>query len=215
MKYPITIVLLGDIAAGKGTQAEILVKKFKLHLIDTGAYSRRVLTGRSKVSQRLTRVKLGKLAPSDIIQNYLASSLSRLRSGEGVLLDGGKMPAEARLVHRIFKRQGRNFLVIYLRIPKTEIFRRLAFRYYCARTGQPLAIKGPVKKCPHCGGPVIKRADDDPKAIRNRIAYYDKIYSQTVKFWRSQKALRLVNGNQIVAKVTRDIIQTIRNFGWR
>lgn len=215
MKHPITIVLLGDIAAGKGTQAKILVKKFKLHLIDTGAYSRWVLTGRSKVSQRLVRVKLGKLAPSDIIQNYLALSLSRLRPSEGVLLDGGKMPAEARLVHRIFKRQGRKFLVIYLRIPKTEIFRRLAFRYYCARTGQPLVIKGPAKKCPYCGGRIIKRADDDPKAIRNRIAYYDKVYRKTVKFWQGKKALRTVNGNQGIAAVTQAIIQTIRDFRWR
>ena len=140
----ITLVLLGDIAAGKGTQADILARRFHLKLIDTGAFSRRILTGRSKVSKRLARVKLGKLAPSDIIQNYLKSQITKIKPGEGVLIDGGKMPAEARLIYNIFSRQKRKILVIYIHIPRAEIFRRLKYRYYCARTRQPPLIKNPI-----------------------------------------------------------------------
>lgn len=211
MKDAITLVLLGDIAAGKGTQAKILARRFGLALVDTGAYSRRVLTGSGKISRRLTRIKLGKLAPSDIIQNYLKAELLKFGSRKSVLLDGGKMPAEARLIYKIFKSQRRRILVIYLHIPHAEIFRRLKYRYYCARTGEPLVVKSGAKKCPRCGGRIIKRADDDPAALRNRIDYYDKIYSKTVKFWRGKKLLRTVNGRRSISAVTREISKVIED----
>lgn len=209
MKNPITIILLGDIAAGKGTQAKILTKKFKLRLIDTGAYTRKVLTGKSKVSKRLVRVKLGKLAPSDIIQQYLKSQILNLKSHEWVLIDGGKMPAEARLIYRLLKSQNRRPLVVYLSIPIAETFRRLQWRYYCERTGKPLIIKNSSTKCPHCGGRVIKRADDDLQAIKNRLKYYQRIYRQTIKFWQAKKMLKVIRGKQSIARVTKDIVKAI------
>lgn len=213
MKTPVTLVLLGDIAAGKGTQAKILAIRYGLKLIDTGAFSRRILTGKSKVSERLARVKLGKLAPSDIIQRYLRRSLRSLQLQQGVLVDGGKMPAEARLIYQIFRKQGRRVLVIYLHIPRSEIFLRLNFRYYCSRTGEPLVIKrASIKRCPKCAAKIIKRADDDPQAIRNRIAYYDKIYSKTVKFWRRKKVLRVIDGRPAIPAVTQEIVKTIREY---
>ena len=212
MKQPITLILLGDIAAGKGTQAKILTKKFRLKLIDTGAFVRKVLTGRSRVSKRLVRTALGKLAPSDIIQYYLKSQISNLKSGQGILIDGGKMPAEASLVEKLLSRQGRRISVIYLTIPQAETFRRLRSRYYCEKTGEPLVIRGRAMHCPRCGGKIIKRADDDAKAVGNRIDYYRKVYSKTVKFWQGKKVLRKLSGKKEVAAVTRDIVNIIREY---
>ena len=212
MRGPISLVLLGDIAAGKGTQAKILVRKFRLRLIETGAFTRKYWTGTSKVSRRLEKTKLGKLTPSDIIKKFLKTSLGNLPKNRSVLLDGGKMPSEARLIYNIFKRQGRKVLVNYLHTPHSEIYRRLRGRYYCSRTGELITLyKGP-ERCPKCGSSLIKRADDDPKAIRNRIAYYDKIYSKTVKFWRGQELLKIINGQQPIPKVTKDIVQTINRY---
>lgn len=208
----LTIVLLGDIAAGKGTQAQIIAKRFRLKLIDTGAFTRKYWTSKSKISRRLVRTRLGKLTPTDIIQKYLRTALTRLGARQSILLDGGKMPAEARIVYGIFQRQKRRILVIYLRIPKTEIFRRLAYRYYCEKTGEPVSIKDGSAKCPQCGGGVIKRADDDLSAVKNRIRYYDRIYRKTVAFWRNHRLLKTINGHQPIAQVTKDIEQMIKNY---
>ena len=183
MKKPITLILLGDIAAGKGTQARILAKKFGLKLIDSGVYSRKIWH-----TKRGARVKEGKLAPSDVIQKYLQSELSKISKVRGVLVDGGKMPAEARLINQLFKRQGRKFFVIYLTIPKSEIYKRLKIR---------------IQK--------EQRADDSPQAIRNRMDYYKKIYSKTVKFWKSKRVLRKVNGTGSVEVVNSRITKVIKN----
>lgn len=180
-----TIVLLGDIAAGKGTQARFLARRFNLKHIDTGAYSRKLWSGRSHLGRRMRRVKKGFLAPSRIIQNYLRDSLSRIPKTEGLLLDGGKMPAEARLINQIFVREKRKFLVVYLFIPRREILRRLQSR------GRP---------------------DDDPQALKNRIRYYEAVYKKTVKYWQSKKKLKKVSGLGNVSQVSRRLLKVIHNF---
>lgn len=214
MKQPITLVLLGDIAAGKGTQAKLLVRRFRLKLIETGAFTRKYWTGSSKVSRRLEKTKLGKLTPSDIIKKFLASTLAKLPRGQSVLLDGGKMPSEARLVYRLFREQERKILVIYLTIPKSEIFRRLNERFYCSRTGELVTLRGRTagKRCPRCRAPLIKRADDDPRAIRNRLDYYDKIYRQTVAFWKSKKLLKLIDGRGSILAVNRRLVSALKKY---
>ena len=125
---------------------------------------------------------------------------------------GASFTAFSLIIYGIFQKQGRTPLVIYLSIGKAEIFRRLRFRYYCSKTGEPLILKTSKLVCPKHGDKVIKRADDDQQAIRNRIAYYDRVYSKTVKFWRQKRLLRKINGKQSVVKVTKDIIGAVRDF---
>ena len=209
---PITLILLGDIAAGKDTQAALLERRYKLKVVSTGSFPRKYWTGNSKVSRRLEKTKLGKLTPSDIIKTFLRKSLSNLPKRQNVLLNGGKMPSEAVLIHKLLKKQGRKILVIYLTLPHEEIYRRLTGRYYCQRTGKPVTLKKPSNICPHCGGPLIKRADDEPRSVRNRIKYYDDVYSKTVKFWSGKKMLRKIDGRASIPAVTKAILEAISKY---
>jgi len=178
-----TINLLGDIAAGKGTQAGFLVKKYDLNYIDTGSYSRSLV--KKKVKGAIGRVEKGNLTKSDLIKNYLRKELENLPFSKGVLLDGAKMPSEAKLVNNIWKKQKRDILVLYLKIPKSESLKRLKSR---------------------------QRADDDPRAIKNRVSYYEKIYSKTIDYWKKQGLLKTINGNRSVAKVRKDLDKAIKDF---
>jgi len=182
MKRPITLVLLGDIAAGKGTQAKILAKKYHLKLIDVGVFSRKMAAKKKDFA----RIRIGKLAPSNPVQKYLKRELARLKSVQGLILDGGKMPAEAKLIYRMLKKQRRKILVIYLTIPQTESFQR---------------VTGRLKN--------ESRHDDSPEAIKNRIRYYRDIYSKTVKFWNSKRVLKKVNGLGTVTQVNKRLVRTI------
>lgn len=182
MKNPITLNFLGDIAAGKGTQAKIFAKKYGLKIVSTGDFSR-------KIWHRVRQIREGKLTPNALMKDFLIKELSKLPSSRGVLVDGGKMPSEAMLINRIFKKQKRKFIVLYLTIPKNEIFERLKVR---------------IQK--------EKRHDDSPQAIKNRFDYYKKIYSKTVKYWKSKGVLKIISGNQPVGKVASDIEKIIKNY---
>lgn len=181
---PITIVLLGDIAAGKDTQAKILARKFEMRQISTGVFTRRHWG-----DPRFEQTKTGKLTPSQIIKDFLTKSISAAAPRESLLINGGKMPSEARLIYRLLQKQNRKILVIYLTLPEREIIRRLELRRR-----------------------IEKRYDDDPRALQNRIAYYQKIYSRTVAFWKKKGVLRVINGKRSVSKVTKNIVGVIKSF---
>lgn len=183
MKKIITINLLGDIAAGKGTQAKILAKKYSLKHIDTGAYSRRLVSRGIKGAKGLA--EKGKLTRSDLIKDYLKNQLGKLSKKKGVVLDGAKMPSEAMLVRRILKGQGREPFVLYLSLTRKESLKRLRLR---------------------------KRADDEADAIKNRISYYDKIYSKTIKYWQKQKNFRKVDGRGSISSVTKKLVKEIDRY---
>lgn len=213
MKKPITINLLGDIAAGKGTQAEILIKKYNLKLVSTGEFTRKYWTGTSKISKRLEKTKLGKLTPTDIIKSYLRKVIGDLSDDEDILIDGVKMPGEARLLYGLLKKKKRRPLVIYLNIPQKEVFRRLTYRFYDKKTGEPLTIDPKmVKRGLYRGREVIKRADDRPEAVKNRIDYYRKVYSKTAEFWKEKGILKKINGNKSVSEVTKSIVGEIEKY---
>ena len=182
LKSPITLILLGDIAAGKGTQAKILAKKYGLKHIDTGAFSRKM----AEQHKSFKRIKKGRLAPSHAIQNFLKSQIVSLEPKQGVLVDGGKMPAEARLVYKLFLNQKRPILVIYLTISQTESFRRAL-----GRLQQEY------------------RADDTLEALRNRIKYYRDIYSKTIRFWRDKKFLHTISGKGNMSVVNKRLVKLI------
>lgn len=182
---PITLVLLGDIAAGKGTQARLLAKRYKLKYIGIGDFSRKM----ARRNSSFERIKKGILAPSDAVQKYLKSEILRLKARQGVLVDGGKMPAEARLIFNMFKKQTRRVLVIYLTISQTESLRRTLGR-----------LKSEA------------REDDRPQAIRNRIKYYRQVYSRTIKFWQSKKCLKKVNGLGTVDQVNKRLSINIGSY---
>lgn len=184
MKHPITLVLLGDIAAGKGTQAKILARQFRLAYIGTGEFTRKVWHRKG-----LEAVKHGSLMPADLIKNFLRREIAKAKPGQSLIIDGGKMPSEAQLIYRMLTAQKRKILVIYLTIPQRESFKRLQGRLQAAG-----------------------RYDDRPEAVRNRINYYQKIYSKTVKFWQSKGLLRKVKGNEGIAQVTREIAKVIKRY---
>lgn len=185
MKQPISIILLGDIAAGKDTQAKILAKKFRLNIISTGDFTRRKW-GKDK---RFDRAKHGQLSPSDLIKKFLVDSIKRTPAHRSLLINGGKMPSEARLIYRELRKQKRRVLVIYLSIPRQEILKRLSVRL--------------TKE---------KRYDDRLAAVKNRIKYYNDIYTHTVKFWKSKGILKKINGKRKVKKVTADMVKLIEMF---
>src|SRR3989338_4070544 len=184
-KNSITLVLLGDIAAGKGTQAKILAKTYKLKYIGVGDFSRKM----ARKNSSFTRINKGVLAPSDAVQSYLKSQISKLKTNQGVLVAGGKMPAEARLIRDLLGKQKRRVLVIYLNLSHKESFRRTA---------------GRLK---HQG-----RADDTPQALRNRIKYYRLVYSKTVRFWQKQGVLRRVSGLGTVESATQRLKGIINKY---
>ncbi len=61
-------------------------------------------------------------------------------------------------------------LVMFFDAPDEELVRRLSGRTTCENCQTPYAGREPGTTCDKCGGRLVRRADDDPASVRDRIA---------------------------------------------
>jgi adenylate kinase len=182
---PFNIILLGDPAAGKATQATWIVKKYRMFDLDMGRELRRPVT-RKKFNYAQSTAK-GKLTPTKVVRDILRHMIMRTARARGILFDGTpKMVGEARLVAAWLKQAKRSEpLVIYLHIPVAETMRRMAKR---------------------------GRKDDTRAALLNRIAYYRNDVAHTVAFFKTIYRFKKVSGLGTPEEVAMRIEKEIEKF---
>src|SRR5438552_3698024 len=117
---PLNLILLGDPAAGKATQAALLIKKYQLYDLDMGKELRKLKRTDRQINYRLQgSYDQGKLTQTNIVRALLHHKIMTVSSRRGILFDGTpKMLGEAQLVAKWLKQEQRSEpLVIYLSIP--------------------------------------------------------------------------------------------------
>lgn len=209
-------IIIGPSGSGKGTQAELLARKFGLKMLDGGEYLRHILASKGKESKRLAeKMDKGNLAPTDIIKDWMKKQIFSKPIEKGIIFSGQpRMIGEAKMALRWFKESGRkNPIVIFLNVSSREVLRRLAKRYICAKCKKVYTLNTPPKaRCKFCGGEIAKRADDAPKTIKNRLAYFYEQVAKTLEFFKQKEILIEVNGEQGVKDVHKEILRKIKEF---
>lgn len=213
------LIILGPSGSGKGTQAELLARKFKLKMLDGGDYLRKLISSKAENSRRASeKLNKGKLAPTDIIREWIRRQIFSKPVSRGLIFSGQpRMLGEAKLALKWFKESKRGLpLAIFLKVSTKEVLRRLKKRYICSKCKEVYTLdKPPEKPCKICGGKVIKRSDDTPRLIKNRLAYFHKQVAKTLKFFKKKGILIEVNGEQSVEKVHREIARKIKLYQGR
>jgi adenylate kinase len=191
---PLNIILLGDPASGKATQAKRLIKKYHLYDLDMGKEVKKP-AALAQYDYAGT-VALGKLTPTVVVRDILKKVILGTADRRGILFNGTpKMINEAQLVARCLKQAERTDpLVIYLSIPTSEVMRRAA------------------KRRIYFHGKLVKRDDDSEKALRNRKRYYEKQVSRVVKFFKARYGFRRISGVGSEAEVATRIATAVAAY---
>jgi adenylate kinase len=197
-KLGFNIVLLGMIASGKDTQANILKKKYALKFIEPGTYSRKLLKEKSKNGDR-ARLTVGKgyPLPTSIMQKFLVKEIENKPKNKNLLFLGGRLKPEAQLIKKLLTEHKEDFLAFYINLPDKEVYKRSLARK-----------EGHMK--------AIFKVLDTKKIIAKRIKWHKDQVGKTVRYYKSLGKLKVINGNQPVPKVTKDILKEIREYKkWR
>jgi adenylate kinase len=77
--------------------------------------------------------------------------------------------------------------VLCFEIEDDEIVTRLASRTVCEKCQTPRADAEPGTTCarPGCGGTLVRRKDDEPEAIRNRLDVYRKQTAPVLQWYKT------------------------------
>lgn len=214
------VILMGPPGAGKGTQADGIVKEFGVPHISTGDMFRAAThEGTALGLQAKAFMDAGQLVPDDVTIGIVAERLSKPDCTKGFLLDGfPRTLAQAEALEAMLGKLGRPIdVVISIEVPLEDLIARLTGRHICRQCAAPYhMIFNPPRvagKCDQCGGELYQRADDSETTARKRLDVYVKQTAPLVNFYGQRGLLESIDGSRSVDEVGQAIVTAVRRRG--
>lgn len=211
------LVIAGPQGSGKGTQAELLAKKFGLVHIESGKILREEMAAKTPLGLGIAqRMNEGRLIPDQIITQILKRYLTPKLVKRGIIFDGSpRSLGQAQWLDRQMAGQGAeiNYLIL-LKVSEKESIRRLSSRRNCPKCNRiyNLITKPPAKDgvCDDCHIPLAVREDETPEAIKKRLEEYRRQTTPVIDYYRQKNKVIEINGEQPIETIHQEIIRRLR-----
>lgn len=207
------LAVLGTQASGKGTQSHVLSITMGVPAVSVGDLLRDL---QNEDSDRGRSAKLemskGAFVDDGIIMPLLREWVAK--HPKGWLIDGFPRSVEqAKKCESFFHPDA----VLYLEVPDEESKRRISYRRVCSKckTNYNLITQPPQNAkgvCDICGGELVKRADDTPELVEERLRHYHEVTEPLKAWFDARKKLVLINAKSSVPDVARDIQLKLEEF---
>jgi adenylate kinase len=179
------IVFIGPPGAGKGTQAALVVGRYGIAHLSTGDMLRAARDAQTELGKLADQyMSAGQLVPDEIILKIVQERLQADDCRRGYLLDGfPRTLAQAEALDRMLSQDGTPLdVVLELRVPEEELFRRLSGR---------------------------GRADDKPEVIRQRLVAYRQQTEPLLDYYQRRGLLQTIDGLGTVEEIFQRIQQVL------
>ncbi len=211
------LLIMGPPGAGKGTQAEVLVKELGIPHISTGDMFREAIRNGTEMGKKAKEyMDKGELVPDSVVVGMVKERLSRADCSGGFLLDGfPRNVVQAEALDETLKTMGYGLDgVINITVPQEKLIERATGRRVCRICGASyhMLFKNPrvEGKCDACGGGLYHRSDDNEMAVRNRLYVYESKTKRLAEYYFNKGLLKNINGDQEIKKVLDDIIAAFK-----
>lgn len=184
------IIVLGKSGSGKGTQAELLAKKFHFEHVSTG----NLLRQRAKTNDFLGRkikevLDAGGLMTSIVISLWVAEfDRWKKQRMQGVILEGSPRKLyEAWALGEMLEWYGWNkdTRALYINVSDKEALKRLLLR---------------------------GRSDDEVRAVKERLKWFRKEVKPVLAFYKKKGLLVEVEGERPIKTIHKDIVRKLKRF---
>jgi len=206
------LILLGAPGAGKGTQAELLVKQLSIPAISTGNMLREAMANGTELGKKAKQyMDEGSLVPDELILGIVADRVAQPDCRNGFILDG--VPRTLAQAEALEAKGIQIDHVLSIEVDDKDIEARMTGRRVCAKCGasyhvvaNPPRVEG---VCDQCGGELIIRKDDKPETVRHRLEVYHASTEVLKDFYSKLGRLRTINGSQSIQGANADILKAI------
>ena len=182
------LILLGPPGAGKGTQAQRLVKKYGIVQLSTGDMLRAAVAAGSPIGLRAQDIMArGELVPDDVVVAIVADRVDQPDARKGFILDGfPRTVPQAVALDRLLAERGLELdAVIELKVDEGILLQRIERR---------------VAEMTARGEKV--RADDNPEVLKGRLSAYRARTTPLVDYYAGKGMLKTVDGMASIDDVT-------------
>lgn len=189
----INLVLFGPPGAGKGTQAAVLSKAYRLIHLSTGDILRDEIAAETAIGNLVKDIMShGELVPDELVIELIREKLDKNPEANGFLFDGfPRTVPQAEALDNLLIHYGRNVsAMLSLEVKKEELIARLTNR-----------------------GTTSGRSDDaDRKIIENRIQVYIDKTEPLIKYYKSAGKYESIYGIGTVEEITQRLKSCIDNL---
>ncbi len=210
------IVILGPPGSGKGTQASRIAREYSLAHLSTGDMLRDAVARKTELGlEAETFMKRGLLVSDEIVFGLLGEALEAAKK-TGWILDGfPRNLLQAEMLAKILEERGEKIdYVLDVAVDFELIVRRLSKRRVCPACKAVYnldTIKTKVEgKCDACGGPLVKRPDDEEDTVRRRLAVYEEQTAPVIDYYRKRGGLVSVNGAGDIEAIFAEIRRVLK-----
>ena len=180
------IILLGLPGAGKGTQAQFLIERYKIPQISTGAMLRAEVDAGTPLGKQVKQyMEAGSLVPDALVTEMVKKRVAQPDARNGFIIDGfPRTVAQAEAL----REAGIDIdHVIEIEVGDTEILRRMSGRRVHPASGRTYHVAFNPPRTPDrddvTGEPLVQRPDDNEDTVRKRIADYHAMTKPLVNYY--------------------------------
>jgi len=195
------IVLLGAPGAGKGTQAKMLIEKYRIPQISTGDILRKAVADGTPLGKEAKAImERGDLVPDKLVLGLVEERLKQDDCKTGFILDGfPRNTAQAEALDKLLDAIKMPLdSALSVDVPKEDLMKRLTGRRTCKSCQQMYNVYfSPPRKegvCDKCSGELFQRADDKEETIKKRLDVYDAQTAPLIDYYRKKGILKSVTG---------------------
>ena len=206
------ILLMGPPGAGKGTQAEKLMREYGIPQISTGDMFRAaVKSGTALGKEAKSYMDKGALVPDSVTVGIVKERLAQDDCKKGWILDGfPRTTAQASALDAILHDLGIQLTaVLDFNVNRDDLVKRVSGRLVCRQCGASFhkEFRPPKQEgvCDNCGGELYQRADDNEVTVRERLAVYDTSTKPLIDYYKVSGRYYEINGDQSMDKVFADV----------
>ena len=189
------IVIFGPPGAGKGTQSNFIVEKFKFYQLSTGELLRKEVKSKSKLGMEISSIiNSGSLVSDKIVSKLIENYLSNDKYKNKLIFDGyPRNLKQANNLDNLLKKNNQKIsIVLNLSVSLETVKKRISERKI-----------------------LEKRTDDNEEVAIKRFVAYENNIKPVIDFYKQSNLLKVVNGEATISEISDEISALIKgNKGW-